>query len=357
MRVAIDPLKERRWLKVILHVLAWTAFILYEQGVVYYTTEKLYNFRQFGSYYLINILLFYGHTWLLGRTLGKPQGRWLTALLLASIEIVIVVALKGAITYTSSQIPFSIETMKRFAVLDLARSLYFAGLATIIWAVSHLSAYRIKMVESELAQLAASRDLANLNTNLAMVENAYLQQQIHPHLLFNTLNFIYNAVYKYSREGAQAVVQLAEIMRYSLEGAGTDGQVALISEIAQVENLIELNRCRYDHPLYLDTQFHGGIEDCRIIPLVLLTLSENIFKHGHLSDPDKPAYLQVSYERHRQLSITTFNYKKHLGGHQRISRLGIDNLRKRLNYAYGDRQDLQIEDAELTYRLQLTINL
>ncbi|MFD2146268.1 histidine kinase [Mucilaginibacter antarcticus] len=56
---------------------------------------------------------------------------------------------------------------------------------------------------------------------------AYLQQQISPHLLFNTLTFIHNTYYKHSRTASQCVLLLVDIMRFSLEEVDIKGKTTL----------------------------------------------------------------------------------------------------------------------------------
>ena len=73
---------------------------------------------------------------------------------------------------------------------------------------------------------------------------------------------------------------LSEIMRYALTNAGEDSKVRLEDEIDNITNFIKLNQARFSQRLCFDYQVTGEAGELRIIPLVLITLVENLFKYG-----------------------------------------------------------------------------
>jgi LytS/YehU family sensor histidine kinase len=132
-----------------------------------------------------------------------------------------------------------------------------------------------------------------LEKALLATENAYLKSQINPHFLLNTLNFLYNSVSKLSEKIADSVMTLSDIMRYALTNADEDGKVKLESEIEHISNFIKLNQARFNQRLCIELLMEGDPEGLRIIPLVLITLAENVFKYGDLLSESYPAKINI----------------------------------------------------------------
>lgn len=74
----------------------------------------------------------------------------------------------------------------------------------------------------------------------------------------------------------------------------------------------------------------------RFPPLILLTLVENIFKHGNVSHSTQPAIIKIDYSNNN-LNISTINMVNDVKGKQHESHhVGIDNINKRLANFYKD---------------------
>jgi LytS/YehU family sensor histidine kinase len=175
------------------------------------------------------------------------------------------------------------------------------------------------------------------------VENAYLQNQISPHLLFNTLNFIYSTVHLQSRDAGEGVSRLSDLMRYSLVSADDTRLVSLAEEVVQLENLVELCRMRFGEQFYLRFRKKGKLAGTRIIPLLLITLVENMMKHGDLGDPAKPARISLEV-KDMALFFETRNLKRNTSLYPKGG-LGLKNLEKRLSNYYQNRFSLTAQEA------------
>jgi two-component system LytT family sensor kinase len=280
------------------HVIGWCLFFLYDTGFPYYISGRMNPIADMLFFNACNICIFYCHYYLLTATLAGRRPRYLKAVLFVCVELLFFTGIKSC--WELYRLPgdpilsTGFTTIKPFIVVDLVRSIYYAGLATLAWAAGHIANLRHQAADAAIRELEASRDKASLEAQLAGARNAYLQQQLNPHLLFNTLNFIYNAVYQNSPEGAEVVLLLADIMRFSMEETGPDGKIDLQREIGQLHNLIAINRSRFHYPLRIDLHLQKGEEPYRIIPLILLTLIENMFKHGDFKDKDAMIRLTVS---------------------------------------------------------------
>ena len=184
----------------------------------------------------------------------------------------------------------------------------------------------------ESRQLIQQKRSAELERNLFKAKNAYLTSQINPHLLFNTLNFIYSNLYDVSKKAAEIVLLLSDMMRYSLTEIGEDGKVELSQEVDHIKNMISLNQARFNDKLQIKLNLNGDFT-VRIIPLVLLTFIENVFKHGDLSDHNNPAQINISYYN----NILEFYCSNKLRkvNTKRGDAIGIENSKTRLEIAYN----------------------
>ncbi|UYQ91837.1 sensor histidine kinase [Chitinophaga horti] len=187
-------------------------------------------------------------------------------------------------------------------------------------------------------------------------ELSAIKYQINPHFLFNSLSFIYSKTVPLSEEVSNAVMLLSDIMRYALgKEEDANGKVALSSEITHMKNVIEINQMRFNNKLnilYSEDIQHPG---ARITPLVLITLVENAFKHGDLSDPANPLIIQLEANMDR-IRFYICNKKKK-GPKELSTGIGIQNVRTRLELMYGNKYDFKIQEDEHFYITTLITNL
>jgi LytS/YehU family sensor histidine kinase len=98
----------------------------------------------------------------------------------------------------------------------------------------------------------------------------------------------------------------------------------------------------------------GVINGAEIIPFVLITIVENAFKHGDLQKPEYPIEIKLNVEQNR-LHFYCRNKKK-TGPKDISTGLGLDNIRNRLQFAYGNNYKLLIKDDTDFYTTELTID-
>ncbi|RYD77919.1 MAG: histidine kinase, partial [Sphingobacteriales bacterium] len=157
------------------------------------------------------------------------------------------------------------------------------------------------------------------------------------HFLFNTLNFIYNDARKKAPLAADAIMNLSEMMRYALKRPEASELVPLSEEVEQIEHLINLHKLRTANTINFDLIINGDLFGLRFPPLILLTLVENMFKHGNIAHSTQPSIVQIDYDR-KSLTLTTINMinevkKKESESHH----VGLENIDKRLNNFYKDK--------------------
>ncbi|WP_158642804.1 sensor histidine kinase [Mucilaginibacter ginsenosidivorax] len=284
------------------------------------------------------------------------RARFFKVLLLIILETLVFLAIKLLLDHLYSNghgLMFSEIT--QFIALDFNRNLFFAGLATLFWAASNISVFERKAKDAEIKQLMAARDNLTLEASLARSQNALLKQQINPHLLFNSLNFIHSLVYNNSPEAAQNVILLADIMRYGIEETDKDGKILLADEVEQVHNLIRISQARFEHNNKVDFSVSGEVANQRLIPMVLITLVENVFKHGNFRD--YPATIKLMLNQPGKLKFLTRNKSKPKTSYARLRSTGLENIRIRLDFTYGQDYTLLTREVNGFFEADLNITL
>jgi LytS/YehU family sensor histidine kinase len=98
----------------------------------------------------------------------------------------------------------------------------------------------------------------------------------------------------------------------------------------------------------------GAVNGTMIIPFVLITLVENAFKHGDLKKQEYPIDIKLNIERNR-LSFYCRNKKK-TGPKEISTGIGIENIKTRLDLAYGDKYKFAVKDEPEFYTTELIID-
>jgi LytS/YehU family sensor histidine kinase len=205
---------------------------------------------------------------------------------------------------------------------------------------------RQKVLEEQKMQLEVEKSSANLN---------FLKAQINPHFLHNTLNFLYAKSLPYSPELSEGILTLSDIMRYALsEGNARDGKAPLKDEIEHVWNVIKINQLRFSNKLNVEFTVNGSVETLHIIPFVLITIVENAFKHGDLKSQENPIVINLTVKGN-SLKFSSRNKKKS-GPKELSTGVGLDNIKKRLELAYGSGYHFNIKDEPEFYTTELTID-
>lgn len=227
-------------------------------------------------------------------------------------------------------------------------SAFYIGLSLLIAYLTYLrdEKKQHKILEEQKLQLEVEKSQANFK---------FLKAQINPHFLHNTLNFLYAKSLPYSPELSEGILTLSDIMRYALnEGNTKDGKVLLKDELEHVRNVIKINQLRFSNNLNVKLEVNGLVNGATIIPFVLITLVENAFKHGDLKSAEHPIIIKVNVENNRMIFYCS--NKKKSGPKEISTGIGLENIKNRLDLAYGKEYALKINDSNDLYITELTIH-
>lgn len=340
--------------------MVWALFIAYELAVIRISVGLIASASRLCIYYFLNILLFYFNAHVvLDFSFFRTVRPYLTASLLILAELLFFLWLKlhieawlaGGVT-----VNYSLTRLhEKVYLTNLFREIFFVGFSIAYWSMLYMVRFKERNHVMEKAHLKAVAYSLELENKYITAENAYLQNQISPHLLFNTLNFIYNAVHKLSDRAGKGVMLLAELMRYSLLSSQDNRMVALTEEIKQIEKLIELSTLRFENRLFLKLTKKGSMKGLQIPPLLLVTLVENMLKHGDLGEPKYPGKINIKVAE-GVLTFKTENLKRSSSPHLKGG-VGLKNIEKRLANLFPAKHTFNITDNATKFVTELTLNL
>ncbi|GGH03547.1 hypothetical protein GCM10007422_18670 [Pedobacter zeae] len=291
------------------------------------------------AHYTINICFFYLNAnivlpWALANK--KTALYKLPASLLSSIIVFILINfitdyLLIYLEIIKDRVPFTLN--RDYSLRILYRCIYFLGFSTGYYFFRNYTQGKREIETLERNRLEEIIRNERITNALSSAQNSFLRAQINPHFLFNTLNFIYHNASSNLNDARAAIIALSDIMRYSLQGTDEGGDIALHDEIEQMRKLLYLYQLRRGKILNLDLTIDPHVGNLRLIPMVLLTLTENVFKHGNLERLDQKPIIAV-YRDMDKLKIYTENLAKRQeeasGGN------GLANIMARLKNAYGN---------------------
>jgi two-component system, LytTR family, sensor histidine kinase AlgZ len=182
-----------------------------------------------------------------------------------------------------------------------------------------------------------------------------LKAQVHPHFLFNTLNNIYSFSLGQSPKTPGMILRLSSLLSYMLYDCKAD-EVLLEKEIVVMLDYIELEKARYGDNIDISLNIEGDIKDKYIAPLLLLPFLENAFKHGTSDQLEKPWLSMDIVVKQYSLHCKIANSKN---DHVPLSTsgIGIENVRKRLQFIYPDRHELKTSDEGDFFVVSLRVEL
>lgn len=185
---------------------------------------------------------------------------------------------------------------------------------------------------------------------------AFLQNQVNPHFLMNTLNNIHSLIEVDQILAQNAVLKLSSMMRYLLYESGR-GATTLQKEIDFLRSYLELMQLRVDKSINVTLELPEKFKNVSLPPLLFISFIENAFKHG-------VSYSELSSMQFRLLqhadslefiaenTIPRFlagKSENHQGG------FGLENIKKRLEMLYGSSHKLIINKSDCEFKVNLVI--
>lgn len=216
----------------------------------------------------------------------------------------------------------------------------------------------ISLLSHNFKTQTENKELQNkiLETQLQIKDQEliYLKKQIHPHFLFNTLNTIYGFALKQSKNTPEIILKLSNLLDYILYQVNKP-TVSLKEEVLHIKEYIELEKIRFQDTLKVSFTANDISSEKQIAPMLLIPFVENAFKHGNLIDGFLKVDIQIELiGNNLQFSIKNTILNDELK--QGKVGIGLENIKKRLNLLYKNNHQLDIENKNNWFNVNLSIS-
>ena len=131
-----------------------------------------------------------------------------------------------------------------------------------------------------------------------------LSEQINPHFLYNTLDYVQLEVMNgHNTPAAEMIQYLVEYLRIGLSYG--DETITIANEIKHVHSYIKIMNQRFSESIVFMYQIAPGLEKTMILKTILQPLVENSIKHGFSIDsggvPVASPSIEISFFRHADI--------------------------------------------------------
>ncbi len=248
--------------------------------------------------------------------------------------------------------PLRLDPWLLFIASCLQSALVFGGWLGVYF-FHHLSDryHRLRLEQVQLAALVKEAELRALKS------------QVNPHFIFNALNSLRALIDEDPARARQAVTQLANLLRYSLQAAQAE-TVAFEDELRVVNDYLALEQVRHEERLRVRLEIAPETLGLAVPPLLLQTLVENAVKYGISTRPEGGEIVISARCAGGQLELRVMNPGELPSPSTRppanpmtaSTGLGLRNAAERLRLFFGDRARLELR-AESASRVVAEVSL
>ena len=209
-------------------------------------------------------------------------------------------------------------------------------------------------IENKRAQEIQLNNLRLINS-LKDAQLSSLTNQLNPHFLFNCLNNIRFVIHENQKKADDMIVTLSELLRYSLECSNKE-KVELSTELDIINKYIKLESIQLEQRLTFKLNCSDEYLEYLIPPMALQLTVENAIKHGieHLKEGGL-IELDITQSKDSLLLRITNDKPMDYSLLKESTKLGLKNIKKRLNLLYGDKSSLLIVDNDHEFEAKIII--
>ena len=196
------------------------------------------------------------------------------------------------------------------------------------------SQLKIEKQEEEVKRISLEKE--NIQANLK-----FLQAQIEPHFLFNTLSNVLSLLETDVKTGQKMLENLTQYLRTSLKHTRNEKN-SLKQEIETIRSYLEINKIRMGDRLNFNIEIPENLYNFPFPPMLIQPIIENSIKHGiepkvsggtiSIKISDKKEMLRI------KIADTGVGIDSDLS-----YGVGLENVKKRLKGLYQDKSSIIFE--------------
>ncbi|WP_161492703.1 MULTISPECIES: sensor histidine kinase [Spirosoma] len=335
------------------HLLAWLLYFAVNNLLIFFSDIRQVTPQRTIFTYSLVAALFYTNVYGLVKPLVAKRQYWLipiyTVALLAAfigLRYLLFYVYFPAVGYPNEYRQFNTMYAK-----FLPDSLW-VGMQYLLFSYGYWFAIHSLALERQKRHI--QNDLLRVEKAKSEKELAFLRAQLNPHFMYNTLNFFYSEAIGTSPQLADGILALASMMRTVTE-LSDKATIPVHNELEHIRNYIQLQRMRFEDRMYLffDVQGEEYERYLYLPPLVLISLVENLFKHGELADPDHPAHIRIRLEENG-IYYSSSNLKKEFPVYSQGG-VGMKNIDNQLTSLYKEKYKRVIREEGNVYFVEMYI--
>ena len=221
--------------------------------------------------------------------------------------------------------------------------LNFDSMMVMYWAIVGLTHAVIYYREAQARALRTSQ----LETRLIESQLKALQQQLHPHFLFNTLHTVSALLHKDVEQADRMIMELCDLLRITLQHEAVQ-EITLDEELEFLAGYLSIEQTRFQDRLTVRYDIAPDTLDARVPALILQPVVENAIKHG-ISSATEPGLIEISSKAGAgQLVLEVRDNGAGLSdsGLESLQKgIGLSNTRARLECLYGSDHRFEFSNA------------
>ena len=334
-------------------VLGWlflTAFLFFYK--VFVVGETFGNNLDFLILTVLNIGVFYFNVHILLPFAFKGKGRALYRIIFyTTLEMIALLTLLIAISIAVGSLEVSLQgSFPQISILNFFTISFpiYCGLIVSLWYYGllwGLTQMRLKERKKLL--------IYNLEKQMNVLELNYIKAKLPTHFLSNTFTLMRGKMRNKPEIGLQCVNIVSGILQFYTHRT-LDGLISVEDEMQQLKRYMELQEIRLEQKVFLDIDVQVDASSCKILPMIILSIAENMYKYALLLDEDKPAQLSITLEE-EFLRIWASNWIKPDKNILFSSGFGHEELQVRLAHFYPAGYSFKTNYCKDIYEIELRI--
>lgn len=239
-------------------------------------------------------------------------------------------------------------------------SLISSVLYIFVWVLLLTYRYHTMYKKNEkltVALLESNYNMERVSNHAQRSEIAFLQAQIKPHFLFNSLNSILSLCHTNPSKASELLRHLAEFLKSAFDIDTASEFIRIESELESIRSYVFIEKTRFGKRLEVEMNIEEALKQQRIVPLLIQPLVENAIRHGALKR-EEDGRVKLSIQKVEGYGVVTvydngpgfssssqarLDSKSEDTGTERQG-VGLENIKKRLMHYYGE--ELHIEEQE-----------
>ena len=207
---------------------------------------------------------------------------------------------------------------------------------------------QLQLNQQALQEAEARERLARETEDLLLrTELEMLRYQIDPHFLFNALNSLRELVITAPGDGVQMIEAIAAFCRASLVNR-SDTLSTVAEELAHAKYYLKIQQARFGRRLQVEIEANGRVGSVPIPAFIIQPLVENAVKYGQKSGSN-PLRVRIHVSSGGTCCVVKVANTGHWFEPDRArtgsgTRLGIENVQRRLSRHYSGGAGLTIEE-------------